>query len=194
MIGRMMVSIVLTLFLTACVEVTSTAPVGSKAVPIDAEDWDGTWLGDNDEPVLFRVMDSANGILRMSEIEDEGERRRKHSYLYLRTVDGHEEWIFASFADERPDDEPPRYLWARVKRRGEFLLVWIPDSTKFEELVEEGFLPGEVIRGESGNRAHIALDELDEEHLALITSEERGVLFDWGDPSVLWRSKRLDPM
>jgi hypothetical protein len=192
----MIVAIALMLFLTACVEVTSTAPVGSKAVPIDAEEWNGTWLDDDDEPVLFRVVDSANGILKMSGIEEsDGTRRWVHSYVYLRTVPGHEGWIFASYQDKPADHEPPGYLWARVKRQGEFLLVWLPDSTKFEELVEEGALPGEVIRGEeSGNVAHITLDEFDEEHLALIASEERGVLFDWDDPRIWWRSKGLDPM
>jgi hypothetical protein len=63
-------------------------------VPIDAEDWDGTWLGDaGDEPVRLQVVDSAKGVLRISEIEgDGGERRWKHSYLFLRTVARHEDW------------------------------------------------------------------------------------------------------
>jgi hypothetical protein len=172
------------LSLLGCDAVTSSAPIGSQAVPIDAKNWDGAWLGDAGEPVRFRVVDSANGILRMSEMEgDDSERRWKHSYLYLRTAAGHEDWIFASMKDD-PDDEPPKYVWARVKKQGDYLLVWRPDSTRFQALVEEGALPGEL---EDDRDIH--LQELDEEGLALIIGEERGVLFEWDDPLIL---RRLD--
>jgi hypothetical protein len=184
----MLASFVLSLL--ACHPVQSIAPVGSRPVALDAEDWNGTWCGDDGDPVLFRVVDSANGVLRMSGIEiEEGEARWEHSYLYLRTVPGHEDWIFVSAEDDLREDEPPSYSWARVKRKGELLLVWFPDAAKFEALVEDGRLPGEI-----DDDRDVRLWELDDADLALIVGEESGALFEWDDPHILWRTARLDPM
>jgi hypothetical protein len=187
------VLVMLAAFVTSvlgCHPVQSGAPVGSRPVPLVAEDWNGTWCGDDGDPVRFRVVDSANGVLRMSGIEiEEGEARWKHSYLYLRTAPGVENWIFLSVADELSEDEPPSYYWARVKRKGEFLLVWFPDPAKFESLVEDGMLPGEI-----DDDRDVRLGELDDAHLALIAGEESGALFEWDDPHILWRSAELDPM
>ena len=57
-------------------------------------------------------------------------------------------------------------------------MVWSPDETLFKQLMKAGVFPGKVDGDE------VILDELKPQHLKIITSGERGVLFSWDKPTV----------
>jgi hypothetical protein len=60
--------------------------------------------------------------------------------------------------------------------------VWIPDVTKIRELVKAGSLPGTV--AEDGD---VTLGDLNAAQLGVITSEDKGILFEWTNPMILIR-------
>ena len=88
------------------------------------------------------------------------------------------DWIFASIPDK---DNLKRYLWGRIKQDGQQVVVWVPDSEKFQALVEEGKLPGKI------EDSDVILGNLTSDHLKLITSETEGVLFEWDEPIIFRR-------
>jgi len=70
---------------------------------------------------------------------------------------------------------------------GKRILAWFPRPERFAQRVREGVLPGKV--DEKGN---VTLSELQEEHLQLITQEQKGVLFAWENPLVLFKLSRVE--
>lgn len=158
--------------LSACSMVYSPKPMGEAPVVLKADSWDGNWI--HPEGVIaIKVTDSRKGEMEISFVDDGAVE--KHSILIKKSGD----WVFGSLKEE---NELPRYLWARLKKEGNQLLVWTPDSDKFKHLIEKKIIPGSL--DSDGN---IVLGELSSDNIKSIASSEHGVLFDWDEPMVLFR-------
>ncbi len=163
--------------LAACDLVLSTHPVGLEPLAIEAEEWEGTWTSD-DGAFTVTVPEGTPGRVELAWIEEEnGKPVLKTSPVHLRAAD---EWTFGSLPNDEPENV--RYLWGRLAKDGDKVLFWLPRAEKFQQLVEEGVLPGKIEEG-----GDVVLDKLEATHLALIASEERGVLFEWEAPMILRR-------
>ena len=171
--------VALSLALSGCDLVTSREPIGLP-LALDEEQWEGTWMTD-DGPLTVRVVDAEKGRLEIAWIEE------KDGELVLETVDGHLgqylDWTFASFAGV---EDVSGFLWSRLEREGERIFLWWPRPEELRRLVEAGLLPGEV-----DEDSDVILHRLDEAHLAILVSEEQGILYEWDEPMTFhrWRGE-----
>ena len=160
------------LTLSGCNAVISKRPVGEKPAVIAAKDWEGDWVT-NDGTVKLKVLDPNKGIIRAAWLEDDnrGNPALKIAEIEVRNSGG---WLFAN----TKEDKGRGYIWGRIQNEDRQIIVWSPDDRLFAKAIKDGILPGRV----EGN--DVFLDDLKPEHLKLITSTEKGVLFSWDKPSV----------
>ncbi len=158
-----------------CSAVISKRPVGEKPAKIVAKDWEGDWVT-TDGAVKIKVVDAEKGILKVFWLEDDkqGNPAMKTAQVELKESG---DWLFANTKDE--DSSKSRgYFWGRIKNEDRQIVVWFPDDKMFQQLVKDGVFPGKI-EGDD-----VLLDELKPQHLKIITSGERGVLFSWDKPAV----------
>ena len=169
--AELIACIALTALLAGCDYVASRHPVGSAPLALEGGEWKGTWLHD-DGPLSVRVVDAERGLLEVAWVEEkDGELALESVDVFLRR---HEDWIFASFAGI--DEDEPNLVWSRLGREGDRVFLWWPRPEEFKRLVEGGLLPGTV------DGDDVLLDRLGAGHLAIIASEEHGVLFARDEP------------
>jgi hypothetical protein len=158
---------------TGCNAVYAPNPMGDEPVYLNRGKWEGTWT-DGEECAIFKVLDAQKGILRIAWIEDsQGQLKYETRDVYLRNAGEH---MFASIKEKES------FLWAKVKRTGEQVVVWDPDVEKFKAMVREGKLPGKI-----DDNNNIILDDLTPEHVSIIASESEGLLFDLQNPQAVIR-------
>jgi hypothetical protein len=174
-------AVILALALSACSPVLVREPIGEAPYPVQREEWEGEWIHE-DGLTIIRVADETEGILFLSGLEEKEEEalRLETLKVTLRQSGG---WVFASLRDETASAKEDEYVWGRVRKADNLILVWLPDSGKFERLIEEGILPGSTDDG-------VLLTDLKKEHYEIITSEAQGVLFEWDEPMILRRVPR----
>jgi hypothetical protein len=168
------------LFLTGCSSVIVTAPVGDKPHVLNAADWDGTWTMDNDAATV-RVTDAAAGKLEVLSVQTDEGRPKVRTYTVFIRESG--ETLFATLQSE--DMPKDRYLWARVRRSGDYLMVWSPDAEKFERLVQSGQIKGAMKDGD------VHLEALTPSEVSGLAAEKYGVVYEWQRPAVLQRLRRV---
>ena len=148
--------------------------MGEEPLLLKHDEWEGTWMNAEGSGVI-KVLDVEGGHLRLAWVEDSGKELR------FEKIDAHlrssGEFIFANVRDE----DSGLYTWVKVAKDGGQIVVWDPDVEKFRALVKDGKLPGKI------DDKNVVLDELDPEHVQMITSSAEGVLFDWENPAVLIR-------
>ncbi len=162
-----------------CSVVTSGRPVGDTPVLVDPGEWEGTWMAADGGPVVVRVGDDGrNGRLRLAWMEGDREMVLKTADVILLKAGA------CHFANLREETEGGTsvYLFARVKKEKGLLIIWLPRPERFARLIDERILPG------TASKEKILLGELGPEHMKVITSEDRGVLFDWENPVVLMKT------
>jgi hypothetical protein len=156
-----------------CSSVISKRPVGEKPARIVAKEWEGDWVG-TDGAVNVKVVDADKAILRIAWVEDDeqGKPAMKTADVELRESG---EWLFVN---TREEDKDRGFVWGRIKNEDRQIIVWPPDDKSFAQCVKDGVFPGTLDGDE------VILDELKPQHLKIITSAERGVLFAWDKPNV----------
>jgi hypothetical protein len=172
--------VTLAMTLSACSTVLVREPIGEAPYPVQREEWEGEWIQE-DGLTIIHVADEGEGTLLIAGVEEkDGALRLETLEVTLRQSGG---WVFASMRDESASGKADEYVWARVRKTDNLIVVWLPDADKFRQLIEEGILPGETGDG-------ILLKDLKKEHYEIITSEAQGVLFEWDEPMILRRVSR----
>jgi len=167
--------------LCGCSAVYTQEPFGQAPLDLarERDEWEGTWAH-NDGMVSVSVQDASNGVLEIGWIESnsDGMKLLKGEVL-LRTVDGA---LFASLKMKEADeaDSAKGYLWGRMQRRKNTVLVWGPDKAEFERRVEQGALPGAT------NGSDLVLGPLATNQLSAIARDDG--LFEWKEPLVFWKT------
>jgi len=159
--------------LVGCGGVTSSRPAGDTIPSIDVREWEGNWRITDESEIVFgvEVEDADQALLKVTMFPNS-----PPSPMFLRSAGSD---LFASIA---PHFAPKEFHWFRVAVQDDTMLVWQPDALKLRRLVDDGTLPGKTADG------RIELGKLSAENMALITSEDEGVLFDWKNPLVLRRA------
>lgn len=159
-----------------CKVAFSTGPMGLEPVSLKPEEWNGWWsVPGNPGHAVARVVDAGNGILEIGSVQsnDQG-LSLKTMKLYLRKAG---EWEFLSTEAE---DKPGQFLWWRIKRSGNVVVLWPPNWDRLAGLVKAGKLPGKQV-----SENVLVLDPLQPGHYDLFTSGREGVLVDWENPVVV---------
>jgi hypothetical protein len=157
--------------------VASKGPVGETPVELNAKDWDGTWFSPGGDYCMMKVKNEKEGILRLAWFENDKEMTHKSSDVFIRKSGT---WLFASMKEEDEKTVADSvYVWAIIKKSTKIILIWLPNEERFKKLIEAKTLPGEI------KKDMVVLGDLKPEHMKIITSEERSLLFDWEDPLVL---------
>ena len=175
---RNIIYILCTLFaLCSCTMVASRIPIGEAPVVLDAKEWDGTWFNPGGDYCVMKVKNEKEGVLRLSWFENDKEMTYKSGDVFIKKSGN---WLFASIkADDEKDATETVYAWAIIKKNKKIILIWLPNEERFKKLIEAKTLPGVV------KKDMIVLGDLKPEHMKIIVSEERSLLFDWEDPLVL---------
>jgi hypothetical protein len=185
----LLIAIVFLLAATGCSCVTVTEPIGEEPVQIQPKEWEGLWKlymssFDDDEEEVFLVIevsDSEKGVLKVQGIGRESESVQ----VYLRESNG---WMFDSYNADNANDVG--MCWGRFERKGDRIFIWIPDYDRFSALVKDGLLPGHFYGVKSDGKfddKYLILSGLKPEHMKLIASESKGVLFHWDEPLFMLR-------
>ena len=156
-----------------CNLVISKRPVGEKPARIVAKEWEGNWVT-TDGAVKVKVIDAEKGTLKVFWLEDDKQDSpaMKTAEVELRESGG---WLFAN---TREENKARGYVWGRIKNENRQIVLWTPDDKLFKQSLKDAVFAGKV-DGED-----VILDELKPQHLKIITSGERGVLFSWDQPTV----------
>jgi len=164
---------VLLLTVCGCNPVISKRPVGEQPARIVAKEWEGHWVT-TDGAAEIKVVDANKGVLKVFWLEDDnrGNPGMKTAEVELRESGG---WLFASTLEP---DKSRGFVWARIKNENREIIIWSPDAKSFAHCVRDGVFPGKIAGDE------VLLDDLKPQHLKIITSGERGVLFSWDEPTV----------
>lgn len=166
----------------ACSVVTSTSPIGEMPAVIDPKDWNGIWMNSDGAAITLKVKNEKEGLLGLAWIEDDTHMTCKSKDILIRSLGT---WTFANMNDEdttTPVD--PKYLWGRIKKEKNLILFWLPKVSKFRELIASKVFPGEA------NKESVLLKNLKPEHMKILVSEEKGILFDWESPIIFIRTTR----
>ena len=164
--------VVIACLLAGCSAVYSTQPVGVAPASIKPQEWDGTWIH-KDGSLTLKVLDSEEGVVQVAWIENM--KLASHKAYLLESG----EWMFGNVKE---DENQSQFLWGRIKKRNNQIIIWTPSVSKIAALVKDGSLPGTVDDG-----GDVMLGNLTANHLTLITSEDKDVLFEWEDPLVVIR-------
>jgi hypothetical protein len=153
----------------SCSTVHSRQALGTKPHVLDVEDWNGTWLNGCGGTTTIRVLDGRQGILEIDVMSPDKDSVRLVMECQLLEQDG---WVLASYRDP---EQPDLFLWARVWRDDEQIIVWLPNAENLSLWIGNGRLPGEL--NEGGNSI---LGPLQGEHLRFITK--------YGERSLAWET------
>lgn len=159
-----------------CSTVYSSGPVGSKPSVLKFAHWDGVWATD-EGAAHIRVEDAATGRLQVTVVDiKDGKPVLETSTYLIREVGG----LIVANAQLDPE-KPDQYVWVRIRRNDDIVLVWWPDPKKVRDLVQAGKLRGRVDNGD----VYLEPDS-DNDLLRLITNEPEAV-FDSACPAVVRR-------
>lgn len=165
------------LIVCGCSIVASKAPVGQVPVVVDEKGWNGTWYNPDGTYCVLQVRNEHEGILQLAWIENDKELKYQSGEVFIRKS-GNVLFVSTKETQEKTGADVV-YVWARIKKERNMILIWLPDEEKFRKLIEAHILPGEIKNGMT------ILGDLKPEHMKAITSEEKGLLFDWERPLVL---------
>jgi hypothetical protein len=162
--------------------------MGEKPSNIESEkaDWQGAWVTQYGALLFVEVIDPSKGILRVGELAcDEAAHSLKYETTEVYLGDG-PNWRYAT-PQLKQDKPAERYLWARIQKTGNFVLVWYPDVSTFANLVRDGTLPGFV-----NDDGDVFLGDLTSDHFEIIEGKRKDYLFNM-DPQVLFRVSDWKP-
>jgi len=163
------------IFLASCESVMTTQPMGETVVQLSPEQWQGTWLHQEGGLGITTVLDKDNGLLQASWIERQEDGVKME--LIKGTVRATGDMTFFVAEDE---NQKGLFLWARVKKGDNYLIMWSPNVEQFKILVGDGKLPGKVTEG------GVVLDEIKPETIEMIDDPSNNLLI-WTEPDIFIR-------
>jgi len=173
-LNKVFILVPLIYFLASCESVLTTAPIGDTVVQLSPEQWQGTWLH-HEAVVITTVLDKDNGLLQASWIEqrEDGIDMEVAKGTVRATGD-------KTFFVARDENQEELFLWARVKKGDNYLVMWSPNVEQFKIQIKNGNLPGKVTEDS------VVLGELKHEAIEMIDDPSANLL-DWKNPHVFVR-------
>jgi|GEM_PF-2524337 len=167
-------------FLVGCSFVKSPVPFGLEPVELSAEKFTGTWENEDGDDLEISVADSAKGLLELSYEEEDGPESSKHSSIKVHILAGRK-WHYASVPAAEDGSDSEGFLFACIQNKKKRIIIWMPDLAKFRTLIEDGKIPGKIVKKD------VILEKVTPEIIDIIESEKQGILFDWREPMIFRR-------
>ena len=172
--------------LSSCSNVVSKNPVGLEPYSIHKEDWNGTWLNDN-EVITIRVKDEASGVIQLAWIERRQDEL-KYETMTCQLMKGRK-WQYVNVLEIPNEDATGFYFWAKIKKEEREIIVWLPSLEAFQNAVEKKQIEGVVEKTIPHGRDQKFADsvKLFAAPQAIVDEVEKkdSQFFIWEDPVVL---------
>ena len=167
-------------FLTGCAVVTSENIIGSAAVQLAPEAWNGIWRNE-DIALHIKVIDPEQGLVKIAWFEDKGNDLQPET-ITVQITQG-EKWQYLTLLDGSLYKDLEKYCWGRIEKEGKRLLFWLPDPERFELAVQANSLAGKVItiKKENYPSTHVRLSGSAEMIIKEVESGG-GAYFLWDKP------------
>jgi hypothetical protein len=167
-------------FLTSCAVVTSENIIGSAAVQLSPEAWNGMWRNE-DTALHIKVVDAENGLVKIVWFEDKDNDLKPES-ITVQITQG-EKWEYLTLLDGSLYKDLEKYCWGRIEKEGKRILFWLPDPERFELAVQAKILKGKLIQIEKENypSTHVQLKGSAQEIIKQVEAG-RGDYFLWDKP------------
>lgn len=165
------------LAMTACTTLYSVMPVGDQPVYLEPKEWEGLWANDHEQEVRtlsVNVVDAAGGILEFCDLSDCSQTAGRAVVRQHKHADSQAGFISREFKKE--DEEEIYYSWAKYRRVGNGLILYVPFYEVFERLMLKGEMPATV---KKGGDPHVLLGPLSDDQLDRITVDIEHQLFDY---------------
>ncbi len=130
------------IFITGCNSVFTTHPMGDSPLKINAVDWDGTWINKGGS-VVVKVTNPEKGHLIAALIKSSKDDLILEKYDI--EIRGSNDFVLINIKNKEEKDKD-LYIWGKIKKRGEEIVIWGTDTGKFRDLVNAGKLPGKIKR------------------------------------------------
>lgn len=134
------------LFQFGCSSVVSLHPVGREKMVLEPQDWDGTWLAD-ENVVKMKVVDGKNGIVKMGWIEEGGNELRPQ-FVTFQVLKG-EKWIYANVLEMEGKKDGDAFYWGVVKKEQGRIVFLYPAVTAFVEAAQSNRIKADIERHQS---------------------------------------------
>ena len=179
--------LLIAVILSGCVSITSKHQLGTKAVELDADKWNGIWSNGKDQVFYFKVKDAKKGILRIAIVADkkddfklykfdavvrQGDSLKFLNILVKDVVDKDEEEL-------KDKDYADSYYWVLVEDKNDHIMIFFPNSEKIAELIKSGKLKGVK------KKSTLILQGSSEEVTKFVESKKNAELFQWKEPMPL---------
>lgn len=181
---HLIISLALTLLLTACPETHVADDFGSPPLKLKTAEWEGSWhpADDADEIFSFRVRDAEKGLLELHEATPKGKTKKPAVFtLALRDsgIKSESKLLFAILKDSAKPENGTLYLLRRSDDN--VFLLWAIDHDAVTTAIKSGELKGSVLPDKDGPHNSLASDPAN--YPKLLDPK----FWKWTEPSVLVR-------
>jgi hypothetical protein len=142
----------------------------------------GTWQDERGVVFDVTVLDKENAVLSVKFDDSGSSGKPKMRTVKARILVGRE-WKYASIPAAEAGSDIDGYYFVCIHSVPTRTIIWMPDRMKFQHLVKEGIIAGELVQ------EGVILSEVTPELIDIVESGRHGILFDWQNPMVF--KKRL---
>ena len=173
------------LVLVGCDSVGTRYPLSADPQPIDAEQFEGAWMVDND---VIHIHYDSQGVARMAGVEWDNETdsfKLNEAEIIVAEGEGHN-YMSVGIADDEAAEagKVEEYLLVQYYFTDEpDMVIWMPISGAFVAAVESGKLKGEITKGEMSSS--ILLTDSGETIIKFLDDPENDDLFEYREPMIL---------
>lgn len=187
---KFLIAFFLLTFLTSCSYVVSKYPVGIENYTTTADEWNGTWLNEN-EIIKIHVTDESTGLVQLAWI-DHSQNGFKFESITCQIKKG-KNWIYANVLEMPNEKIGGYYFWGRLKKEDRKILIWLPSAEAFRKAAEAKQIDAIVDATHSTKLKMQTIKSVklldNPEKIVTLVENSGSDYFDWEDPIVLIKTK-----
>ena len=170
------------IFLNGCTTVVTKHPIGTEPYFAAEDEWQGTWLTDN-EIIKIKVIDESAGSIQIAWIED-NESELKFEKVNCKLMKS-ENAVYIHSLDLPNEDFGGYYVWGKVQIENNKIIIWEPMFEAFKSVYIEKKLKASVEKNDKQEISNIQLTDTPVNILSVIEADK--TFFDWEKPTILMR-------
>jgi len=184
--NTLIITLLLIAFLTGCSYVVSKHPVGLEKYPLNPDEWDGTWLHE-DEVITIKVADESKGIVQIAWIETNQEKLTFES-VTCQVMKG-TNWLYINELEFPDENDDGFYFWGKLRKENRKIIFWVPSVEAFQEAAEDKQIHAIVNKTDSTAGTKQRTEDvrlLDKPAKIIDLIENNGSkFFEWEEPIIL---------